>query len=331
MNIVFATSDLYSKPAHITLKSLFVNNESVDDITVFYIENGLTEESKDRLKKLTDEHNRKIVFIPMPEWLNSISGFIRTNVIAYTYCYFQDILPKNVERVLLLEGDTIVTDDLSEFYNMDIDDYYLAATDDLQSKWCKKKVGIHPSSVYFNSGVMLINLKKMREDNITKKITALIRSGKAKFLYEVQDEMNVLLEGKVKIIPPKYNCTTSIFLFDYKNMKRYRHPTTLCDAGDFEEAKKHPVVVHFTKNQIIQSRPWMEECTHPYKEYYLKIKEKTILADEPLWKSDRKKSNKIVHFIYSNISKTLVASTLGIIHSYFYPVVLYKFILRKST
>ena len=37
MNIVFATSDLYSKPAHITLKSMLMNNVNVDDITVYYV------------------------------------------------------------------------------------------------------------------------------------------------------------------------------------------------------------------------------------------------------------------------------------------------------
>ena len=330
MNIVFATSDLYSKPAHITLKSMLVNNREVEDITVFYVENGLTEESKERLKKLINQYKREIVFIPMPEWLNSISGLLRTNAIAYTYCYFQDILPETVDKVLLLEGDTIVTDNLTEFYDIDISDYYLAASDDLQSKWCKEKVGIKATSPYFNSGVMLINLKKMREDNITPKITEIIKSGKAKFLYEVQDEMNVLLEGHVKIIPPKFNCTTAIFLFDYKNMKKYRRPTTYCTKEEFDEAKKHPVVVHFTKNQIIQSRPWIEECTHPYKNYYLKVKSKTVLSDEPLWKSDRNKTNRLVNFLYAKISKGLVARALGIVHAFLYPVVLYKYILTKK-
>ena len=330
MNIVFATSDLYSKPAHITLKSMLVNNRDVEEINVYYVENGLTDESKKRLQKLIDQYYRTIVFIPMPEWLNSISGLLRTNAIAYTYCYFQDILPHTVDKVLLLEGDTIVTDNLTEFYDIDISDYYLAATDDLQSKWCKEKVGIKATSPYFNSGVMLINLKKMREDNITPKITEIIKSGKAKFLYEVQDEMNVMLEGHVKIIPPRFNCTTSVFLFDYKNMKRYRRPTTCCSKEEFDEAKRHPVVVHFTKNQIIQSRPWIEECTHPYKKYYLQVKAKTVLADEPLWKSDRNKTNRFVNFVYSKISKTIVASTLGIVHAFLYPVVLYKYILTKK-
>lgn len=330
MNIVFATSDLYSKPAHITLQSMLMNNMSADDITLYYIGNGLEDETKERLQKLVNEFERTIVFIPMPEWLNSISGLLRTNAIAYTYCYFQDILPESVDKVLLLEGDTIVTDDLTEFYNIDIADYYLAAADDLQSKWCKEKVGIKASSPYFNSGVMLINLKKMREDNISNRITKLIKSGTAKFMYEVQDEMNVLLEGKVKIIPPKFNATTAIFLFDYKNMRRYRRPTTCCSEKEFEEARNHPVIVHFTKNQIIQSRPWVEESGHPYNDYYLEIKNNSAISNEPLWKSDRKRLNRIVNFIYTKVSKSFVACTLGIVHSYLYPVILYKFVLRKQ-
>lgn len=328
MNIVFATSDLYSRPAHITLKSVLMKNTNVDEIVVYYIENGLTDDSKNRLSKLIDEYGRKIVFLPMPDWLNSISGLLRTNAIAYTYCYFQDILPETVDKVLLLEGDTIVVENLSEFYNIDLSNYYLAATDDLQSKYCKSKIGISENSPYFNSGVMLINLRKMREDNITDQITEIIKNGKSKFLYEVQDEMNVVLEGKVKIIPPKFNSTTAIFLFDYKNMRHYRKPSTCCTKKEFEDAKRHPIVVHFTKNQIIQSRPWIEDCSHPYRQYYLDVKNSTVLANDPLWKSDRKKINRIVNFIYSKISKGFVACTLGVVHAYLYPVFLYKYILK---
>lgn len=81
MNIVFATSDLYSKPAHITLKSMLMKNQSEDEISIYYVENGLTEESKKRLTNLVDEYKRKIEFIPMPENLNSITGLLRTNAI----------------------------------------------------------------------------------------------------------------------------------------------------------------------------------------------------------------------------------------------------------
>lgn len=328
MNIVFATSDLYSKPAMVTIKSVLIHNKNVEKIDFYYVENGVSETNKSLIKELVEEYGRNVTFLSMPKKLNDISGLLRTNAIAYSYCYFQDVLPKSVDKVLLLEGDTIVVDSLEEFYDIDINDYYLAASDDLQSKYCKEKVGIKSTSAYFNSGVMLLNLKKMREDNITDKITEIIKSGKAKFLYEVQDEMNVMFEGQVKIIPPKFNCTTALFLFDYENMKRYRWPSTCCSKSEFEEAKEHPVVVHFTKNQIIQSRPWIKECTHPYKEIYLEIKKQSPVAESPLWDHTRNRINRIVYFIYKNISKTLIARTLGVIHAYLYPKFLYKYILK---
>lgn len=329
MDIVFATSDLYSRPAMVTIKTLFENNINIASINIHYIGNGLSKRNMDLLQKLAGEYNRKIVFYEMPGYLNDISGLLRTNAIAYTYCFFQDILPANIEKVLLLESDTIVTDSLEEFYNTDIAGYYLAATDDLQSKYCKEKIGIKPTTPYFNSGVMLINLTKMRKDHISDEIKQVIKSGKAKFLYEVQDEMNYLLAEKVKILPPKFNCTTAIFLFGYDDMKHYRWPSTCCTREEYEEARNHPVVVHFTKNQIIQSRPWIKGCTHPYNSYYLMYKFDSPASDMELWEANRNIINKIAYFIYSSISKGVLARTLGIVHAYLYPKFLYKYILRR--
>lgn len=160
MNIVLATSDFYSKPAIVTIKSLLMNNTKEKNLNIYYIENGLSDENKNNLLELVNQNGRSITFITMPEELKSISGLMRTNVVAYTYCFLQDILPKFVEKVLLIEADTIVVQSLKGLYNTDIEDYYLAAVDDLQSKFCKEKIGIKASSPYFNCGVLLINLKK---------------------------------------------------------------------------------------------------------------------------------------------------------------------------
>ena len=327
MNIVFATSDLYSRPALITIKTILMNNTKVKELNIYYVENGVSKENKALISELVNSYERNIEFIPMPRDYLSIKGLMRTNAIVYSYCYFQELLPQTVDRVLLLEGDCIVTDDLTEMYSTNLEDYYLAAVDDLQSKWYKRKLGMKEDSAYFNCGIMLLNLKKWREDGITEKITKVIENGNSKFFYEVQDELNVLMEGNVKILPPRFACTTAIFLFDYKNMLRYRNPSTVCSYEDFEKGKKRPYIVHFTKNQIIQSRPWIENCTHPYKTYYEKAKAETALADEKLWESNRGTINKIVYKLYS-VNPGLVARIMGSIHSFWYPMVLYRFILR---
>ena len=323
MDIVYATSDLYSKPAMISIKSLLVNNLGAECINIYYIENGLSDENKELLLQLVHQYNRNIYFIPMPEKLNEIGGLMRTNPIVYSYCYFQDILPCTVNRVLLLEGDATVTADIQEYFELDIDPYYLAAADDFQSKWYKKLLRMNGKSVYFNSGIMLFNLKKWRENGITEKITQIIKKGKSKFFYEVQDELNVLFEGKILVLPPRFNATTSIFLFDYKNMLRYRWPSTRCSKEEFEQARNTPLIVHFTKNQIIQSRPWIEDCVHPYNDYYVNLKLDTFLKQEPLWKEKRGRISKWAYRIYQTPLRSLMAFGLGFVHSFFYPVIMY--------
>ena len=328
MNIVMTSSDLYSKLVITTFKSLFINNADVDDITIYYIGDKLTEQSKTNLINLVNEYNRKIVFVPMPEHFDNLAGSNRNGQTVFCYCYFQDLLP--VDKVLLLEGDQIVIGNIQELYDTDITDYYIAAADDLQSSLYKKKIGMKPTSPYVNCGMILYNLKKWREDGLTEKITDVLNSNQHMFFYDVQDVINYTVEGGVKILPPKFNCTTAVFLFNYKNMLRYRRPSTKCTKEEFEEGKRNPIIVHFTKNQIIQPRPWVEDCYHPYKEYYLKVRSRTVMKDEPLWKHKPDKLNKFANFLYMKVSKGLTASLLVIVHAYLYPLFLYKTLFKTK-
>ena len=330
MNIVITSSDLYSKLAITTLKSLFINNESVKDITIYYIGDNLSETSHKNLFDLANEYSRKIVFVPMPKSFDYLTGSNRNGQTVFCYCYFQDLLPETVDKVLLLEADQIITGDITELYETDITDYYIAAADDLQSSLYKKKIGMKPESPYVNCGVILYNLKKWREDNITEKITNVLNSGRHMLFYDVQDVINFTLEGNIKILPPKYNCTTAIFLFNYKNMMLYRRPSTYCDEKDFEEGKNKPVIVHFTKNQIIQPRPWVKKCCHPYNEYYLNMRSNTVMANEDLWDYNPDALNKLGYFLYSKVSQKFAAAVLGLVHAYLYPMFLYKILFKTK-
>ncbi len=335
MNIVMTSSDLYSKLAITTFKSLFINNKGVDEITIYYIGDKLTGVSRNNLINIVKEHDepghkREIVFVPMPDHFDKLTGSNRNGQTVFCYCYFQDLLPSTVDKVLLLEGDQIVTANLTELYETDITNYYIAAADDLQSSVYKKKIGMKTTSPYVNCGMILYNLKKWRDDGITEKITNVLNSNQHMFFYDVQDVINFTCEGGVKVLPPKFNCTTAVFLFDYKNMIRYRRPSTKCSKEDYEEGKKNPVIVHFTKNQVIQPRPWVEDCYHPYKDYYMNVRVQTVMKDEPLWKHNPERLNKIANFLYMKVSKSLTASLLGIVHAYLYPAFLYKTLFKTK-
>ena len=97
MNIVMTSSDLYSKLAITTFKSLFINNKDVDEIVIYYIGDKLTDESRNNLINLVNEydsaeHGRKIIFAPMPDHFDKLTGSNRNGQTVYCYCYFQDLL-----------------------------------------------------------------------------------------------------------------------------------------------------------------------------------------------------------------------------------------------
>ena len=331
MNIVYATDDLYSRLVLVSLKSVFMNNVDVDEINVYIVEDGVTEENKALLTDLANDYRRNIQFIPLMEEYakiySTITGRSRASAVVYSYCYFQDILPQKVDKALMLEGDCIVLESLQELYETDLAGCYFAAADDMQSKWMKRKLGMQPDSSYVNSGVILFNFNEMRRDRASEKITKIIQQGNNEFFYEAQDELNVLAEGKIKVLPPKYNSTTAIFLFDrYEHMLRYRKPSTRCSKAEYLEAKEHPVIVHFTKNQIIQPRPWIEGCTHPFEQRYLDMKANTAMADEKLWARKKQGVGRVFSWLYFHGAQGLVASILGPVHAVLFPVLLYKYL-----
>ena len=101
---------------------------------------------------------------------------------------------KDVDRVLSLDCDTIVTRDLSALWDIPLDDCYLSAT----PEWHRSKNGLQ----YCNFGVVLYNLDKMRDGKSDECIKVLNRR---KFTWVEQDVGNYLCQGRIHEMPPEYN------------------------------------------------------------------------------------------------------------------------------
>ena len=116
-----------------------------------------------------------------------------------------------MDKLLYLDCDILIQDDLSELFSMDIDDVYAAVTKDHFAKKLNydKAIGVEN---YFNSGVMLLNLKKMRKDNVYEK---LLKAKQNDTLNQCVDQhaLNQVFYKQVKFLSPAYNCMTVNFEF----------------------------------------------------------------------------------------------------------------------
>jgi len=103
----------------------------------------------------------------------------------------------DLDRILTLDVDTLVRDNISHLWDMDLDDYYLAATRE-------EALSKEESRDYINMGVAMLNLKKLREDGMDDKIIHAL--DKYFYRYNEQDCINDFCEGKILILPSDYNC-----------------------------------------------------------------------------------------------------------------------------
>lgn len=160
------------------------------------------------------------------------------------------LLP-NLDKVLYLDGDIIVRGDLQELYNTDIKDYYAATVIDSGSIYLKHEYTQKVSN-YFNSGVMLLNLKKLRENNVPALLAETKKSSNDSFLMD-QNIFNVVFDGKTLLLPIRYNCL-------YVNLLRAKGKYSIVELNEvyatnyssLDDIMNDALIIHYSS----ADKPW---------------------------------------------------------------------------
>ena len=112
---------------------------------------------------------------------------------------FADKVPQIPDKIIYLDTDTIINNNLALLYNVDIENFELACVKDLYNWASPSRWGIRN---YFNAGVLLLNMKKIRETGMFERARKLCHD--KKMLYMDQDALNKTVKYK-KVLPEKFN------------------------------------------------------------------------------------------------------------------------------
>ena len=178
MYIVFCFDKNYEQHFGVALTSVLLNN--IDTPIDLYIITDIADEQL--IQKLTGlSKNYKLSFdcytVDKQERLDNLKVSAHISQAAYYRLLIPELLPKNINRVLYLDSDLVVNSSLEELYELEIDDYLLAAEG-------SRKNG------YFNSGVMLINLERWRNENISEKTIEWAKENEDKLPHWDQSALN---------------------------------------------------------------------------------------------------------------------------------------------
>lgn len=177
-----------------------------------------------------------------------------------------ELLP-HYDRVLTLDADTLVLQSLLPLFQCDIGNNLLGAVASPQQDRAHcRRIGTDPATGYFNAGILLMNLRAMREEDFTRRALQLGHEKSPTFTFAEQDVFNYLAQASWVKLHPKWNALSYLWLLPEYADDSY---TTL----EYATARWSPAVVHFEGGHTV--KPWFYRSMHPMRHLYLLFRART--------------------------------------------------------
>jgi len=256
INLLFAIDSKFVDPLKTTLLSIKINTKCQVNFNIYVAHAGslgLNTVSGQELKFFCDALDMN--YIPLEVDAESFSGApvsdrypqtIYYRLLAHLY------LPPQLDRILYLDADILCINDFLELYFTEIHDYYYAAAShsrltELTTVMNKVRLKTYESEGYYNSGVLLFNLKALREYVFANDIYDYISNNKYNLLLPDQDVLNGLFGDRIKAIPDE------VYNFDVRKIMTYQ----LISNGDWDLdwSINHTVFLHFCGKE----KPWVKK------------------------------------------------------------------------
>lgn len=266
MKIIYSTDQNYVRHCATSICSLLENNISEKNIEIIIITNQVSKKSKNKIVNLINKYKRKITFIEMQDLCDDFQTKNRFPVSAFARLFLENI--PDIDKILYIDCDTIIKGSISELWNIDLKDYYLAGVEDTIQPYAKKILGLSKNDRYLNSGVLLINLKKWRQENIKQQFLNFMKNKNWNVPHNDQGVLNGVLKGKILFISPKFNMMPELLIMNNKQLKKLYNMEKYYTDKILEDAQKNIVIIHYLTKFF--NRPWYKSCTHPLKQEYIK-------------------------------------------------------------
>ena len=210
MNIFFAVNDTYAEQLCVTLVSILENNPDTD-FHFYILSRDFSEKSKAKIEKIKRHYGNAAFSYLYPD--EKLFKNLKLNISYITMeTYFRyviaDLVP-DLDKCLYLDADIAVNGSLKKLWQIPLDGVYAAGVRDLfieRDKY-KEKIGFDPADLYINAGVLLLNLEKIRQDGMVKKLFANTETMADKISYQDQDIINITFKEKIKELDSVYNFT----------------------------------------------------------------------------------------------------------------------------
>jgi lipopolysaccharide biosynthesis glycosyltransferase len=260
--VVCAVNESYVLPLAVMLESVKAHLGANYRPVLYLIHAGLPKGSLATISALVETHP----LIPSPALLRTAPADSHFPPESSFLLLLPDLLPPHLERILFLDADTLVLEDLAKLWETPLEDFAVAAAADSAIPRCSsprgvknwQARGIAAESPYFNGGVMLIHLARWRERRVTPRVLEYLEATGAEVDFLHQEALNAVLWNDWKPLHPRWNLLGSL-------AGRAFEPTA-------SAAWREPGIVHFAGRM----KPWRVPIGGPFNAAYWRVLQRIL-------------------------------------------------------
>lgn len=244
-----------------------------------YLETVISDYPKIFIKLYPEEKLKKLLqFYSLPKW--------RGTDIANARLFAHELIPE-VEQLLYLDSDTIINGSLESLWREN--NAPVAAVKDVVIPSHMKQHVIN----YYNSGVLYFDYSLWEKENCAQRLYDTFKKTKVPLLFPDQDLLNLAVRESIHCLSVDYNIMPSVYdAMRYPNLaKRIYKDSSFYSYQEIASSLQTPHIFHML--EYLNTRPWIENKTHPFNELYAenrfywdscfqKEKSNTLLANVPM-------------------------------------------------
>lgn len=266
VSICFASDDNYAPYLKVAIYSLLCNRNRERSYDIIILHKRISREHQGEILGLADGKSgvsiRFVNVVEADRELQSDVGCYYAVETNYRLLLFSKLF-QNYRRMLYLDCDIIVTGDVGELFDVDLEGKSAAGVEDVGFRWlaytkraifldnkpynvlnyCTDVLGIKDPGGYVNAGVLLFDLEKCRQKVSFRDVVETLHS--RNFFYNDQDVLNILLEGNIKQVDCKWNYMNNIAFYLECDRKEFRELYLDLRREDYR-------IIHY----ISAKKPW---------------------------------------------------------------------------
>ena len=313
MNVAYIFDEGYVPCAAVSMVSLLKNSSKPEEVVFYIFDDGIKEESKSRLLELCEMYRAKIFFIETQKITERLQKLQvqpwRGRYSAYIKLMVANSLPCDMQRVIVIDADTIIDGSVEELETMNLHGHPCAmALEGIHVDY-NQISGLSYAAELYNTGVIVYDLPVWKEKRVEERLLEHLIHVRSKYMLPEENPISIVLKKDVERLSPQFNFITQFYVYNTRQYyKRFCWEKLNKKGGyySFEELKQARDDVRiYHCIDLFTSRPWYKENIHPYTALYDKYLQMTPWSNES--KKDEKMSlmAKVEYWLRKNLPQSI--------------------------